>query len=70
MPRQIRYNFPGIPQHVIQCGNNSGGDYDVRGDSYCPRRRGLDYADLHTFEQLGMATQAGQVNMLLISLVY
>ena len=22
MPRQIRYNLPGIPQHVIQRGNN------------------------------------------------
>ena len=41
----------------------------VRGDSCCPRGRGLDYADSHIFEQLGMATQAGQVNMLLISLV-
>jgi hypothetical protein len=31
--------------------------------------RSLDYGDSHTLEKLGVATQAGQVNMLLISLV-
>ena len=47
----------------------SGGNCEVRGDSYCPRRHGLDYGESHTLKKLGVATQAGQVNMLLISLV-
>ena len=47
----------------------SSNDCGVRGDSYCPRKRRLDYGDSHTLEKLGVATQTGQVNMLLISLV-
>ena len=49
----------------------SDGDCGVRGDSYCPRRRGLGlhYGDSTILEKLGVATQAGQINILLISLV-
>ncbi len=32
MPRQIRYNLPGIPQHVIQRGNNRQATFFADGD--------------------------------------
>jgi len=32
MPRQQRYRLPGVPQHVVQCGNNRQATFFDDGD--------------------------------------